>query len=116
MNRRQAKVAERLCDMTNGTIGGPTYYPLENLLVEKVGSTTWYPVRAVLDSGKAWNYFLAADYGSFKGTFTLTGDWLPTEVKDYALLGEADEEREEPCSLCGAPSGYACTGGCPETY
>lgn len=93
MNRRQSKVAERLCEMAASD--GIVYYPLGNLDVQKIGGTTWYPVHSVQE-GKTWEYFLAADYGSWRGTWTLTGDWYPTEaMQDDAAKAAATYDKNQ---------------------
>jgi hypothetical protein len=65
---RQRRVAQRLADMASDE--HIFYTVLTEFEVEKVGHTNWYPVRARRTSnGEEWDYFLAADYGSYQGSF-----------------------------------------------
>ena len=66
---RQIKVARELARMASAYPHEPkiTYEPTGMVL--KDYRFTWHSMKATKDDGTSWDYWLAKDYGSYRGSF-----------------------------------------------
>ena len=67
MTKNEIAKARRLCDMASD--GNISYEPEGEAQPRRDCGSVWYPVVAESSTGQKWSYWLAADSGSYKGSF-----------------------------------------------
>lgn len=67
MNSTEIKKAQRLAAIASEH--GIAYEADAEATVMREHGSVWYPVKASSKQGGTWDYFLAADQGSYKGSF-----------------------------------------------
>jgi len=68
MTKAEIKKAERLVGMAN-ELPGITYVVDAEKAPKREAGSVWYPVTATDAKGDSWAYWLAADSGSYRGSF-----------------------------------------------
>lgn len=74
MKKAELAKANRLAAMAN-ELPGIKYAVDQTEAPKREGGSVWFPMTATADDGRTWAYWLAADSGSYKGSFFDAGQF-----------------------------------------